>query len=470
MQSTHWFPGPPARKPGNELLGALLKGAVGLAVAGAFYLRGHVVLAGVAAGFALVFFLISLSAKGRAAVGKVFAVVGEWAGRVVGSVLLTAIFVLVLTPVRLVRRLAGADDLRIRHRKETSYWLACDPEEHKRRYAGAMFATEVRQSSGRRGVMLLVAVVVLLVAGEVGLRLRGHGHPLLYVQDPETGYHPAPDQKTVWRGAHLETNHFGMRAPERNVEKDRGAVNKLADAARPRGAFRVLALGSDGGLRVDQEALYARVLERTLTEKTAGRAPGAIEVWNMDVSGWGPASMRGYVQEFGTFDADVVVVTLVPGALEMPLQSLLQTRFLPVDRPPRLALEELLVDVVWQYRDERTVRHELDTATLRRHGAAECGRLAEVLRKRGVEMQVLVVAPDTELIPELREPFWELQYFLVGPGAHYREVPRTFAQGAFDPDDGSLTVTGHRALAEAMATELLDHSPKLRGWLGTSAP
>jgi len=459
MHSVEWFPKPPARKPGNELLASALKCAVGLGVGGLFYARGHRVLAGVAAGLAVAFFAISLSRAGRAALGKVFAVAGEWAGRIVGTVLLSTIFVLVLTPVRALRRLAGADDLRIRNVKANSYWRTCDPEEHKRRYAHAMFATEVLEGGGtpRRGVLLVVGLVLLLVGGEIGLRLRGHGHPLTYVSDPQVGYRPAPDQKTEWRGAHIATNRLGMRAPER-------------DAAKPNGAFRVLALGSDGGARVDQDALYARVLERSLGEKTAGRAPGSIEVWNMDVSGWGPASMRGFVEKQGTFEADVVVVTLVPGALEQPLQSLFYTPYFPVERPPRLALEEPLLDALWQYRDGRTVTDAAFTASRRRQGAAECLRLAKLLRERNTEVQLLVVLPDTDMTANERAPFVNLQAELAALGARYRELSRAFAKEALDPDDGSLTAAGHRALAEAMAADLPDQSPKLRAWLGARAP
>lgn len=454
MQSVEWFRKPPVPKRGHEVLSAALKCAVGLAVGGLFFVRGHRGLAGVAAAVALVVFFASLSGKGRAAIAKLFAFVGEWLGRIVGSVLLSAAFLLVLTPVRLMRRLAGADDLRLRPRKERSYWLACDPEEHKRRYAGAMFATEARtEAGGRRGVVVLVALALLVVGSEIGLRLYGYGKPLGYESDPRVGYYPAPNQRTAWRGADIETNRHGMRAPERDV-------------AKAAGVFRVLSLGTDGGLHVAQEALYARVLEQALGEKLGGRAPGPIEVWNVDVAGWGPASARGYVETFGTFEADAVVITLMPGALAQPLQTVLYTPYVPAHRPVRLALEEKLIDLLWQYRVERITSDSAYRATMRTLGVAECARLAMGLRERGLETLFVVVPGRGESAAEERAQLALLQQAAAIAGARYHELSPSFAPDGLD-SEGALTSAGHRALSGAMAQELLGESPKLRAWLGT---
>jgi hypothetical protein len=451
MESVDWYPRPKGRKPGNEILSAALKCGVGLLVGALFYLRGHLVLAGVAGGLAVLFFVLSLSHGGRAAIGKVFGFLGEWAGRIVGSVLLSAIFVLVLTPVRALRRLAGIDDLHIEDKHERSYWLPCDPEEHKRRYAGAMFATEARtDQGGRRGVLWLVGLFVILAVAEIVLRAQGYGHPLAYVSDPRAGYLPAPGQSTTWRGAHLATNSHSMRAPER-------------DAKKPAGALRVLALGTDGGLRVDQDQIYARLLERRLL--TAKGGAGTVEVWNADVQGWGPPSARGYVEGFGTFDADVAVVTLVPGALEQPLQSVLYTRFAPAERPPRLALEEKLLDGLWQYREGRTVNDAAYASTLRQLGIAECGHLARALRERGAEVLFVVVPPRTDAAAQEGPSFAKV---VEDAQARWIELPEK--DGAYDREDAALTAQGHAALAEAIASQLLSASPKVRAWLGSRAP
>ncbi len=457
MHSIDWFQKPRARPPEGGVGAAALKAAVGLGVGALFYVRGHVVLAAVAGGLAALFFAVSLSPAGRAALAKGFAALGEWLGRVVGTVLLSAIFLLVLTPVRALRRLAGADDLRLRDGHERSYWLVCDDEEHKRRYAGAMFATEVRaEGGGRRWVALLAAAAALLVASEIGLRARGHGRPPVYVSDPSSGYHLAPGQATTWRGARFETNRFGMRAPERDPKK-------------PQGALRVLTLGTDGGLRIDQEALFGRVLERRLAEGVAGRAPGAIEVWNADVAGWGPASMRGYVELFGTFEADVAVLVLAPGALEQPKQSLLYTPFFPADRPPRLALEETLLDLLWQYRDSRTPPSPEYTRTMRGMGADDLRGLLGMLGQRGAPPLLVIAAPIEPLPAHEKAPFlWAIGGAPLS-GGRATTMPASFVQTGIDAGTSALTVAGHAALAEVIEVELLEHSPKVRAWLGGNA-
>ena len=452
MQSVDWFPRPKKPNPSHAILSSALKAAVGIGVGALFYTRGHLALAGVAAGLAIVFFLVSLSAAGRAALAKVLGFVGEWAGRIVGTVLLGSIFVLVLTPVRFVRRLAGADDLHMRSHKERSFWLPCDSEEHKRKYAGAMFATETpAESGGRRGVILLVALVALVVASEVGLRIQGHGHPLTYFSHTRAGYFPAPGQTTTWRGVHLATNKLGMRAPDR-------------DPTKAKGTLRILALTADGGLLVDQEDLYARVAEKKLAEKGGGRA---VEVWNTDVEGWGTASAKGFVEAFGTFDADVAVITVTPGALSRPKQSVLFTGFAPSQRPPRLALEEELLRLLWEYRAERTVNDASYWEILRSEGIAACAKLSATLRDRGAEA-VFVVMPSGDASEKAANE--ELRAAVEGARGRIHAMPDAFAEKGMDRETKAMTKEGHAALGEAMANILAGDSPKVQAWMNGPRP
>lgn len=455
MHSFDWFPRPRAKDAEGGIASAAIKAAVGLGVGAIFFLRGHVTLAAIAGGLAVVFFAVSLAPKGRAALARAFAALGEWLGRAVGTALLSAIFLLVMTPVRALRRLAGADDLRLADHNERSYWLACDSEEHKRKYAGAMFATEARSSNGGRPwVAALVTAVVLLAGAEIALRVKGFGRPPLYLSDPATGYHLAAGQKTTWRGARFETNRVGMRAPERAPMK-------------PKGALRVLTLSGDGGLHVQQDALFGRALERLLAEKADPAA--TVEVWNVDVAGWGPASMRGYVETFGTFEADVAVIALSPGALEQPRQSLLFTPFCPAGEPPRLALEEVLLDLLWQYRASRTPETPGYADTARELGVAEIAPLVRALRERKAEPVVVLATPTEGLSHGEETPYTHAIAAAVAAGAHTRGVPANFLATGIDPETGELTANGHAALAALLADDLLEHSERTRAWAGAKA-
>ena len=54
--------------------------------------------------------------------------VSHWMGRIVGTVLLTVLFVLVLVPLGLALRIAGKDPLRLRREPgNTSYWREARP-------------------------------------------------------------------------------------------------------------------------------------------------------------------------------------------------------------------------------------------------------------------------------------------------------------------------------------------------------
>ncbi|WRH66843.1 MAG: hypothetical protein RSE13_25625 [Planktothrix sp. GU0601_MAG3] len=88
------------------------------------------------------------------------------------------------------------------------------------------------------------SLVLAIVLGEVGLRIAGIEHQpplpadsksLAYsVSDPERGWSPRPNAKTVWAGegevSEVKMNGFGMRDRERTLEK-------------PANSYRIAVLG-----------------------------------------------------------------------------------------------------------------------------------------------------------------------------------------------------------------------------------
>ncbi len=87
------------------------------------------------------------SAPARHAIDRALGAFGRAVGSVLGAVLLTVVYVLVVTPTRFVRRVTGSDDLHLRDADRASYWLACDDDARKVRWVGSMFATEVRSNA-----------------------------------------------------------------------------------------------------------------------------------------------------------------------------------------------------------------------------------------------------------------------------------------------------------------------------------
>ncbi|MFO0589907.1 MAG: SGNH/GDSL hydrolase family protein [Polyangiaceae bacterium] len=368
LVSVDWFPKPPPHKPEGPA-GTLVRMAIGAAAGAVLFKLGHLAVAYAAWGITAVVGGVSLvSPKARDAIARGLAWFGRTVGNAVGSVLLTLAYLLVLTPARFVKRLSGADDLRLKDEKIPSYYEPCDPEEHKRKYAGAMFATEVVRPSRGGAVVWLVTLLVLLGIAEGILRWQGFGpEAVLYVSDARAGYYPAPDQKHDRYGGRVLVNHFGMRAPDVAADK-------------PAGTFRILMLGDStlwGGSYVDQDQLYARILEKKLNEVSGGRK---VEVLNMGVNGWGPFHERGYVEAFGTFGADLVLVCLPHDDVDRDKYTLMSLPYFSAGNPPRLALEEVMMHTMWRYRRDRIALDRTWREAQRELGIREYDRLATFLR------------------------------------------------------------------------------------------
>lgn len=372
--SVEWFRKPPPRPDGGHG-GTLLRIAIGAAAGAALHALGHPTVAIVAWTITAVTGALSLaSPRARHALANALAALGRLAGSVVSGVLLTLMYLLVLTPARFVKRLSGVDELHLRDGRRASYYEPCDAPERKVRYAGAMFATELLAPRRRGGLVLVLTVLTLLALAEITLRTRGFGPgAVLYTPDARAGYYPTPNQKLDRYGGRVIVNNFGMRAP--NFTRD-----------KPEGTFRILMLGDStlwGGSYIDQEQLYARILERELNRVAEG---GKVEVLNMGTNGWGPYQKRGYVESFGTFGADLVLVCLPHDDADRDSYTLISQPYFAEGKPPRLALEEVMMHSMWRYRRSRISMTGTWREQQRALGVREYERLGVFLRQAGPEV------------------------------------------------------------------------------------
>lgn len=149
---------------------------------------------------------------------------------------------------------------------------------------------------------VILAVVGVLVLLEVILRvLFGFGNPLIYVADEQIGYLLAPNQRTRRFGNQIEINQYSMRSPPTTV-------------TRSPSTLRVLLLGdsiANGGWWTDQEQTITAMMTQMLQLlAVAGTAFNQVEVLNASASSWGPRNELAYLQRFGTFDAQAVVLLI----------------------------------------------------------------------------------------------------------------------------------------------------------------
>ncbi|MBD2353954.1 SGNH/GDSL hydrolase family protein [Tolypothrix sp. FACHB-123] len=182
-------------------------------------------------------------------------------------------------------------------------------------------------------LIVLAVIIVLLIAIEVGLRsLFGFANPLIYISDPQIGYLLAPNQKTRRFGNRIEINEYSMRSQP---------ITKTPAPA----TIRVLILGdsiANGGWWTDQDHTISQLLTRALASATKGKYQ-QVEVLNASANSWGPRNELAYLQRFGSFQAQMVVLLINTDDLFATAPTSLpvgRDRNYP-DRKPPLAIIEL---------------------------------------------------------------------------------------------------------------------------------
>jgi len=156
----------------------------------------------------------------------------------------------------------------------------------------------------------LIGVIILLIIiiSEIALRLTiGFGNPLLYISDREIGYLLAPNQKVQRFGNRVEINEYSLRSP------------KLLE---PKQGLRVLLLGDsvlNGSWWTDQKDTISEMvrsnLQPSLLLDSSPSNPALFnspspEILNASANGWSPRNELAYLQKFGIFQADILVLVL----------------------------------------------------------------------------------------------------------------------------------------------------------------
>ena len=323
--------------------------------------------------------------------------VGVGAGQAASWVLLWPFYLLVFGGSRVFLSIARVDLLALRWRPELStYWQTAAPEDKRAPYYQRLFSLE---TPDRKPHLLIWAtgIIVLAVAlagsSELLLRCFGFGNPIVYRVDPRVGYYPAPNQDVRRYGGAIHINAFGMRS--RNVT-----------LAKPTSTFRILMLGDStlyGGSYIDQRDLYASRLEELLNQNPR-RLPGQprrVEVLCMGVNGWGPQHELAYVQEFGLFQADLVMVMGPPADAYRPLFGLQQFPFFAEGHRPHLAWQEFWHHLSWEYQQLATVTNPALKANAQPMAAFDNGvgswlEIATVATDQGIRV-------DFEFLPNKEE-------------------------------------------------------------------
>ena len=244
---------------------------------------------------------------------------------------------------------------------------------------------------------ILIGVLGLLAVLEVRLRSKyGFGHPLLYIADPQIGYLLAPNQHTRRFGNRIQINQYSMRGPE-------------ISPVRPENTLRVLLVGdsiANGGWWTDQNATISALLQRQLqVQQTqfANREFANVEVLNASANSWGPRNELAYLQRFGSFESQAIVLLINTDDLFAITPNSLQVGREPnyPNRKPPLAL----IEVFYRYWLKPKPIPEL--TALQQEGGDRVGANLEAIRKiQSIAAQsnaefLLVITP---LLRELGNP------------------------------------------------------------------
>ena len=181
-------------------------------------------------------------------------------------------------------------------------------------------------------LILLLTSIILIILAEILLRVTlGLGHPLIYIRDPEIGYLIAPNQQTHRHGNLIQINQYSMRSQSINQH-------------RLGGNLRILLIGdsiANGGWWTDQNHTISALLEQNLGDEYPDFS--TVEVLNASANSWGPRNELAYLQKFGTFESQVIILLLNTDDFfsSNPSSFVVGNDRNYPDRRPILALQEL---------------------------------------------------------------------------------------------------------------------------------
>ncbi len=186
---------------------------------------------------------------------------------------------------------------------------------------------------------VFLGIIITLLGLEIILRFTfGFHNPLLYIADPEVGYLLAPNQQVRRLRNRVMINEYSMRSSRIEEPKQSLRILFLGDSVL-NGSWwtdqedtistmiqRILALEKNpskplekgtwnlppfflaqrrvsAGARGDQPVLFSQTpIPRTSSQ--------TVEILNASANGWSPRNELAYLQKFGLFQADILILVL----------------------------------------------------------------------------------------------------------------------------------------------------------------
>ncbi len=310
----------------------------------------------------------------------------------------------------------------------------------------------------------------IVMAVELGLRwVLGLGTPPLYVGDEKTGYRLEPDQKIRRFGNRIQINEFSMRGGE------------LAESGT---TLRVLVLGDsivNGNWWTDQDdtlperirfrlrkGLPPRVFDGLVKQEgepgSAGRSR-PLEVLNVSANSWGPRNELGYLEQFGVFNSQALVLVINTDDLFSKPPTSVPVGLDPnyPDQSPGLAWVELIQMVLPTKRDPILNDIEREDGDVIAKNLRAIAQIQAIALANQMAFMVVITPLKREVVPNTQRDYerkarerlenlmQDLQIPLVDILEEFRAVG--------DPDslfrdNIHLSIDGNERVAEAIAQRL----------------
>lgn len=304
---------------------------------------------------------------------------------------------------------------------------------------------------------IVLAVLLSVLVTEIGLRFFfGLGTPPLVQFDSEMGYRFQPNQKMRRFGNWMEYNQYSQRSEP---------IERLKEE----GILRILMLGDsvlNGGNRTDQKEIISEQLETRL--KAIGRE---VEILNASANSWGIGNQLGYLEKFGLFDADAVILQI--GTHDLIQPTSLGENLYPTENPPSAIAELLnhyLIPRLSRFlRAKATAIDEFSEAQFREN-LQYLLAIAALTRERALPLFVVYTPSREDILPTPHDPPYKTQFFqflqemdiaAIDIHGFWRELPPETVRSYFI-DWAHLTPEGQRSVAELVFKNLEMRSPLVK--------
>ncbi|NET41164.1 SGNH/GDSL hydrolase family protein [Okeania sp. SIO2B3] len=184
-------------------------------------------------------------------------------------------------------------------------------------------------------ILLIISALILGLLGilEIGLRvIVGFGNPLTYIADNQIGYLLAPNQNVSRFGNRIKINQYSMRS-------------KPIEESKENTTLRIFLVGdsvANGNWWTDQNDTVSAIIENYLSEKFG--KDKIVEVLNASANSWGPRNEFAYLEKFGLFNSQIVILLINTDDLfaKAPSSSVVGLDRNYPDKKPPSAIAELI--------------------------------------------------------------------------------------------------------------------------------